>query len=354
MTNETTTGTRWGRFWFTPIPTTGIEVLRVLSGLLFCFWLLSFLGHHEGFFSLKGWFDSTGYLAIQQQQDAATAPIDWSILYIAGDSLAIFHALFWGSIAVLVLFTLGIATRVTSVLTWLVVVSFLANPAISYEGDYLLGILAFHLMIGHLLLGQWNGNLSIVERILGSKNDFLFGRWFFPRSIIERPVSHGANFMMRLLQIHVAIIVVTSGLHKLQIGDWWSGIALWYALHPPLQTTMETVQREKAFAPVVLFFLSLIQYGVLAWQLGFPVFAWRQGPWSRILLFGGAALGWAGVLFLFKLPLFGPFVFIGALGFLGADEWARLKERAISLVRGSAQNKGARETPKSTAFAAKK
>ena len=60
-------GNAWTRFWFTPIPTTGLRVLRVLSGLLFCVWLLSFLGHQEAFFSLNGWLDAQGYSDVQRE-----------------------------------------------------------------------------------------------------------------------------------------------------------------------------------------------------------------------------------------------------------------------------------------------
>ncbi len=357
MTNDRPAESAWSRFWFTPIPTTGYQTLRVLSGLLFCVWLLSFLGHQEGFFSLRGFVDMPTFqealrqqaLARQQQGPALQEetpdlpPIGWSFLYLAGESGTMFQAMYWGSILVLVLYTLGVATRITSVLTWVIVVSFLANPVISYEGDYLLVILAFHLMLGHLFLGEWNGNLTIAERILGSKDDFVFAPWIFPRKT-ERPASSAANWSLRMLQIHFVIILVTSGLHKLQIDDWWAGVALWYPLHPPFRTTVEMLDREKASVASTLFVLSLVQYGVLAWQIGLPAFAWRRGVFSRSVLLGGAALGWLGASFLFKLPLFGPFVFIGALSFLSPEEWAWLKQRAGSMFGRAAAGKVARET----------
>jgi len=343
VNSESATESRWSRFWFTPVPTTGIHVVRVLSGLLFLFWLLSLVGHQEGFFSRTGWLDMTAFQELRRQQEFQ--PADWSILYIAGQNPAIFSAIYWTSIAVIVLFTLGIATRLTSIGTWVIVVSFLANPATSYDGDYLLGILAFHLMIGHVLMGAWSGNLNKLEWLLGSRHDFVFARLLFTKPDEPR-LSYGANFMMRLFQIHFTIIVVTSGLHKLQIGDWWSGSALWYTLHPPFQVTLESLKRERATAPVVMFFVSLVQYAALAWQIGFPAFAWRSGVVWRSVLLGGAAIGWVGVLFLFKLPLFGPFFFIGSLCFLNADEWAWLKGRVLSMTQRSAEGKVAREPVK--------
>ncbi len=346
---EKPAGNVWTRFWFTPIPITGMKMLRVASGLLFCFWLLSFVGHQAELFSLNGWFDEAAYKETLRRQrlaerpvvpgvdlpepSIAPAPIGWSVLYLAGNSDQAFQILYWASIVVLVLFTLGIGTRVTGVLTWIIVVSFLANPAISYDADYLLGILAFHLMLGHLFTGVWNGNRSFLGLVFGPCDQMIFSR---PGG--EPRVSIAANFMMRLLQVHFAIIIVTSALHKLQIADWWAGVALWYPLHPPFQTTAEGLKGEAANASVTLFLLSAMEYAVLAWQLGFPFFAWRSGRRWRVLLFGGAAIGWAGSLLLYKLPLFGPFVFIACLSYLLPEEWAALA------TAGSAMKKV--ETPK--------
>jgi hypothetical protein len=315
----------WSRFWFTAIAPTGLHCVRILSGLLFLSWLLSFLGHQAAFFSLTGWIDMETFYKMRIQPDLAPAPIGWSILYLAGESAEWLPAIYWGSIGVLTLFTLGVATRITGVLTWVVVVSYVANPATSFEADYLLAILAFYLMLAYLFAGEWNGNLSLPERIFGSNDHLLY------RIRRETPSSCAANLALRLMQIHLAIIVVTSGLHKLQIADWLSGVAFWYPLHPPLRTTAESLRREMPNAQMTLFFLSLAEYVVLAWQIGFPLFAWRSGWWRAVLL-GGAAIGWLGMIFVYRLPLFGPFVLIGCLSFLRPEEWAWIGKRLGDLV----------------------
>lgn len=328
----------WSRFWFTPRPLTGLSTVRVLAGVLFCAWLLSFIGHERAFFSLNGWADKQ-LLIEAQQKSIPMAPLGWSILYLAETPEA-FQAIYFGSILVLLLFTLGVATRLTAALSWVVVVSFLANPAISYEADFMLGILAFYLMLAYACVGFFSDNLSLAERILGSRQDLLFGASFFGPPAREERVSYAANGFMRLMQIHFAIIIVTSGLHKLQIGYWWSGVALWFPLHPPFQTTEATLLAERGSALRTIFILSLLQYLVLAWQIVFPAFAWRTGYW-RVLLLGGAALGWLGVFFVFKLPLFGPFVMICALCYLTPAEWARLAALGRGVVGESAAAKSA-------------
>jgi hypothetical protein len=316
-------GNRWTRFWFTPIPPTGLHGLRVLTGILLLCWLLSFWGHAEAFFGKNGWVDAKAVQDLQAIRSPQVQVMGWSLFHLADSSTA-FQAIYFGSLAVIALFTLGIATRWTGVLTWVAVVSFLSSPVTTYEGDFLLGILAFYLMLAYLLLGLWNGNLSGAERILGSHYDNLALRWLFPPAGGARPDSYAANFVLRIMQIHVAIIFVTSGFHKLQSGDWWSGAALWYPLHGPFQTTIESMRREMPNRVINLFVLSVVQYAGLAWQIGFPLFAWRTGWWRAVLL-GGAAAYWLGMIFVFHLPIFGPFVCIGCLSFLTPEEWALLR-----------------------------
>src|SRR5262249_20446270 len=125
---------RWTRFWLTPSEPTGLHILRLLAGLLFAAWLLSFAGARHALFGLAGWFDRQAYLEASRMGDGAPVPISWSLLYLC-HSPAAFDALYWGALCVFVLFALGIATRITGVLSWLLVASFIVNPATSYDAD---------------------------------------------------------------------------------------------------------------------------------------------------------------------------------------------------------------------------
>src|SRR5262249_59611436 len=139
------------------------------------------------------------------------------------DGAAALTALCWSSVVVVALFTLGLFTRVTGVLTWLVVGSFTANPAIASDVDALFLILAFYLMVGYLLLGQWRTGVSLPNRLFGSLDTLLLGR----RGGESGPApSVGANVAVRLLQVHFAVVIVGSGLPKLQVGGLWFGGAV--------------------------------------------------------------------------------------------------------------------------------
>ena len=313
----------WTRFWFTPTAPIGLHWLRVLAGLLFLSWLLPLTAERSALFGLGGWFDTTGHIEASRLPGGPPVPIGWSLLYV--DDPTALECFWWGAIVVLVLFTLGIATRITGVLTWLVVVSFLASPAAHSDTDYVLPILAFYLMLAHALLGLWHRRSSVAEQVLGPQDGSVLALFSGPRT--ETPPSYAANFAIRLVQIHFAIIVVSSGLHKLQLGDWWRGAAYWYPLHPPLEMTLAKLRAEQAAPNFLLFCLSLGSYLAVAWQLAFPMFAFRR-RWRPLLLVGGgiAALG---AVFMYGELTFGPAYAVFCLSYLSADEWQWLTDRLV-------------------------
>jgi hypothetical protein len=307
----------WVRFWFAPADPIALHALRVLSGLLFLGWLLPLAGHYEALFGLAGWFDAQAYQEAARIPGASPSMFSWSVFYLCGTDPLRLAAAYWLSVGVLVLFTVGLWPRVTATLTWVVVVSCTANPVLSYDADPLLVLLSFYLMVGYLLQGQWTPGQSWLSRLLGTKDALLWRPG--PRPVATP--SAGANFAVRLLQVHFAVAVVASGLHKLQIREWWAGVAPWYYLTAPLTTTPDDVRSYMPNANSLFITLSLGAYLALAWQIAFPAFAWRRG-WRPVLLLG-AALAWVFDLAVLGLPLFGPITVIGCLSYLAPDEWRR-------------------------------
>ncbi|GIW82582.1 MAG: hypothetical protein KatS3mg105_4389 [Gemmatales bacterium] len=319
-------GEAWSRFWFTPVDPIGLHVIRVLTGLLLLGWLFPFASSLEAFFSLQGWFDSQAYIDLARlaAQNPDVEKPGWSLLYLVNHDPQLVTSVYWVSIVILILFTLGFCTRITSVLTWLIVASFTSNPVMSYGGDVLLGILAFYLMVGYLLVGWQNTDDPSLWRILGSRSHWLFARRQRTSDATDTK-SYAANLALRLLQVHIAIVLVTSGLHKLQFPQWWSGDALWYPLHPAMETTLADARSHVPYRDYYLGMLSIGTYAALFWQIGFPLFAWRP-RWRPVVLVG-AVIGWLSMAFLYRLPLFGPAIFIGCLSFVPADDFRRLAFR---------------------------
>lgn len=320
----------WTNFWFTPVDPVALSVLRVLGGMVFVYWLLPFAGDTQAFFGLNGWFDARAYAEASRLAELPPHLFTWSAAYWCGSNAALLSTLYWASITAIVLFTLGVATRLTGVLTWAAVVSFTANPAVAYDADPLMQMLAFYLMLGHLFLGLRRPSQTPLTRVLGPTREtwLLGGLW--PRQCAALPPSIAANLALRLLQVHFALAMVAIGLHKLQVSAWWSGLAPWFYLHPPFHTTLSEL---RIYAPpnaeTYLNLFSLTAYAVLAWQIGFPAFAWR--PRLRPLLLGGAAFGWGLTALALQMSLVGPLLFVLCLAYVGPTEWRWLQSKLVRL-----------------------
>jgi hypothetical protein len=311
----------WVQFWFTPADPVGLHAVRVAAGLLFLAWIVPLAGHRDALFGLDGWFDRQAFADAAALPGGPPKPLGWSALYLGDGGPGVVAAVYFGTLAVLILFTLGVWVRLTAVLTWAAVASLTAHPAAEADADVLLPILAFYLMVGYVLIGQRVPGLTRAARLLGGRSFRLLGP-------LDRPAgpSVGAAVALRLLQVHLALVIVTTGLHKLQFGDWWAGVALWYPLHPPLETTLAQAQGRSDNPERYLMLLNVAGYAALVWQIGFPLFAWRRvGRW---LLLGGAAVGWVGAALVYGLPLYGAAVFVGCLAFVPPESWRRLIARS--------------------------
>jgi hypothetical protein len=339
-------GAAWSRFWFTPADPTALHVVRVLTGLLFLFWLLPFAGHVEEFFTFNGWFDREGYLEISRlPPEQRPSHLGWSLLYAVGDDVTLVHAVYLGTIGVLVLFTLGVAPRVMAVLTWVLIVSFvsfLAGPVGRSEDD-LFQMLAFYLMVGYVLLGQFTWKLTPLQRILGVTAIPFLGRAPAQEDQSKRP-SHAANLALRLFQVNFAMVMVASCFHKMGIGDWWSGVGFWYPLHPPFESKPADIHNAARHAMSLLFVHSLAQYLFVAWQLTFPIWAWRRSTFFRSLLVGGGVIGFLGCIWIYQMPAIGAFYLVGCLAFISSEEWHGVAVKVSKFW----QKQGAREMAKAS------
>jgi hypothetical protein len=308
----------WVDFWFRPSGLQSLHALRVLFGLIALLWLLPLAGQIEAFFGLQGWYDTA---AIQQAAELPSQPVgaaSWSPIYLVADNPPALHAFYWSGIVVIVLFALGFMTRLTGVLSWMVVISFTTNPLLESDADVFLRMLAFYLMLGYLFAGLLRNDRPVLTRLLAP-----FDHWLLTRERDQAQTSSAATFAVRLLQIHFAFALVMLALLKLQLAEWWGGVTYWYPLTRPSEINLDTLQAWTTRPNLYLSLLSLAAYGVLAWQLAFPFFAWRRGQARGVLLLGGV-IGCIGLITLYHQPLMGPLFLVLCLAYVSSEEWQRL------------------------------
>ncbi len=146
--------------------------------------------------------------------------------------MAVAHAC---ALVVMVLFTLGLFTRVTSVLTWIAAVSYIhRTQQVLFGMDTMMNILLFYLMIGNsgaaLSLDRWRAKKRAIQLSLARSGTIDEAT----QAYLERPpLSVMSGFALRLLQVHFCFIYMASGLSKLKGPAWWNTTAYWDTLANP-------------------------------------------------------------------------------------------------------------------------
>lgn len=301
----------WSSFWFEPIEIGYLHATRFLTGLLLLGWLLSFAFSYQDAVGREGWLDSTAYDVLTRLPAEANVALSWGRSLVP-TSPAMMGVLYLVALVNAALLALGIATFITAPVGWLSVVIFTSNPVL-YDGAHsLLLVLLLYLSVGYVVLD--------VGSILAGQPGFLkarLGRDSTP--------SVCGRLTLRLIQVHFAIIVLASVLHKFQDAEWWAGDALWYSIYTPFETNVSDLLRQSGKRDGWLTLLSLMTYATLAWQLTYPI--QPCSPLGRRILMAGALVGWIWCAFVAKEPIFGPALLIGSLAAL----WASSSNRTISV-----------------------
>ena len=200
---------------------------------------------------------------------------------------------------IIALFTLGFCTRVTSVLTWIAVLGYIHRTnQILFGMDTMMNILLIYLMIGN------SGAALSVDRLIAryraAKASFRrSGTLDEPtRAFLHRaPLSVGANFGIRLIQVHFCFIYLAAGLSKLKGPSWWNGTAFWDVMINPEFTLMKYAWFEefvRSIASIKPLYYGITMCGVwFTWglEICFPFLVWtRLRPfmlWLAVMLHAG-------------------------------------------------------------------
>jgi hypothetical protein len=316
----------WDWFWFHPADPTVLGLMRIFAGLIALYVHLVYSWHLQEFFGADGWFDlptadlirteapTLGLPAgweedpakplpedahrrqqvveyiktwgVDPRRTAAQGETNWSVWYHVTDPawMAAIHAAF---LLVLVLFTVGFCTRITSVLAWLGALAYVNRmPLTEYGVDTILVIALLYLMIGP------SGAALSLDRILTRSRAVrsALAQGLSPPPPEPPPRSVGANLALRLAQVHLCIIYLRSGLSKFQGDQWWDGTALWTVL-----TLSEFSLIRFEFYYDCLHFLAQHRwlweivmtggaYFTMGVELSFPFLVWyRRLRWPMII-----------------------------------------------------------------------
>jgi len=318
----------WDRFWFSRADPLPLGVIRIFTGLVILYVHLIYSMDLLAMVAPDGWLDRSATDYLRKEFPFYGVPNDWSMgtnkpaatgqkaiwsVYFHLDDPAWIVATHVGFLTAMFLFTIGVATRLTAVLTWVGVMSYIQRlPVFMYGMDTIMNILCIYLIVAP------SGATLSVDRLLQ--------KWWARRKGLAPPPvkpSVSANFSLRLMQVHFCIIYLASGLSKLQGPAWWTGNAVW--------GTLANYSFAPMNWPVYVEFLRFLSehrllweiimtggtYATLALEISFPFLVWR--PKLRWLMLCGSVLMHTGIGLIMGLSTFSLFMLCLALAFVPAQ-----------------------------------
>jgi hypothetical protein len=281
----------WRRFFFAPVSTTTLGLVRIAIGVVLLIWAWSIAGDLTRLFSDEG---------LLPQQPSRP----WVLsLFEAADTPAHLTVVFVVFVAAAVCVLVGFHTRIATVVAFVAMLSFNRRmPFVFNSGDILLRI-----MLGFLCLAPAGAALS-VDRWRADPARF----WASPRR---------APWALRLIQIQVSLVYLMTVWEKVRGTTWNEGTAVSYALR------IEDTQRFAVPQVVVdnLFVSNLATWGTLATELALGLLLWHPRA-RRFVIPLGIALH-LSVSSTLLVGVFSATVLSGYLAFLDSDATDRLITR---------------------------
>lgn len=296
----------WNDFWFTPQDPATLCAIRVLAGSMLFYTHLVW-----GVNMLEMW-GPAGKLSLDfSRAFQGGSWAGWSHLYwFDHHALALISVHSLGLI-VLAAFTLGAGTRVTSILAWLLSVSYSHRGVGALYGlDQINAMLSLYLMVGPS--GAMYSLDSLFSRAARQ------GRGGHP--LCEPSV--GANIAVRMIQIHMCLIYLFAALGKLLGSSWWDGSALWGAF---ANFEYQTIDMTWMARHEIL--VNLLTHVALFWELSYIVFVWPR--LTRPLVIALAVPLHAGIGLCMGMVTFGLVMLYGNLAFVSPT----LVRQAVALLR---------------------
>jgi Vitamin K-dependent gamma-carboxylase len=285
----------WHRFWFEPADPLMLGIIRLLGG-----WML-FYNLAIWTLDLEAFFGDNGLQPLQAVKALyVNRPIFSFWLWTGDQYLWPMHI---ACLVVSGMFCLGFATRVTSILSFLITISYSQRvPIANFGFDQILGMLCLYLSIGPS--GAAVSVDSLIRRWWLRRKGQVYG----PRKFASARVS------MRLIQLHLCAIYFWAGFAKLKGPSWWTGEAMWRVIANEEYQTMDLTWM--AWVPWLPF---LIAHVAIAWEIFFIVLVWNP-KFRPLILFIGVLMH-LGIGAFLGMWTFGLIMAFAYLAFSDPDLW---------------------------------
>ena len=294
----------WHRFWFEPADAFMLGIIRLLGGWMLFYNLAVWTMDLEAFFGDNGLQPLSAVKALYVNR-----PIFSFWLWTGDQYLWPMHI---ACLVISAMFCLGFATRLTSILSFLITISYSQRvPIANFGFDQILGMLCLYLSVG-----PSGAAVSV---------DSLIRRWWLGRKgLVDAPRKFAsARVAMRLIQLHLCAIYFWAGFAKLKGPSWWTGEAMWRVIANEEYQTMDLTWM--AWVPWLPF---LIAHVTIAWEIFFIVLVWNP-KFRPLMLFMGVLMH-VGIGAFLGMWTFGLIMAFAYLAFSDPDLW---RHRMTSFVR---------------------
>ena len=292
----------WERFFFEPQSTAPLALVRIGVGLLSFAWAVSLAPDLSTFFSADG-------VLPKQPPDQGTGV--WGILGLFESDRALIGTYVLLLIASVTL-TLGLFTRISSFVVLVALIAFARRDSTVFNsGDGLIRNLVLL-----TALAPAGASLSL-DRLRRTRDRF----WEFPKR---------APWALRLIQIQVSLLYLSTVYQKTRGTDWGDGTAVSYALR------VKDIERFPLPDGIThsVDLAHLTTYGTLMVELALGVLIWvpKLRPW---VLVAGVGMHLT-IDYSIRVGFFSYAIFVSYLAFVtpGAAEWVILRARdAVRAIR---------------------
>jgi hypothetical protein len=330
------------RFFFEPSDATTLGLMRITTGILVLYILLVYSIGLTDYVGPYAWInnDVTKYVRSEYPNQGPPSdwkegwesdgewfkgqPTMWSIYYHVENPLWVW-VIHSGIMLVAALFTLGLWTRVTSVLTWIGSLMYLhrmMQPGMLFGMDTMTNIGLFYLMFA-----PCGAALSLDRWLQVRRERQRLGDKYVPQPPQPR-VS--ATFATRLIQINYCVIYFAAGTSKLMGTSWWNGTApngflLNYSFAPfDVRLYVRFLKELVAHRFLWELFGAIGVVGTLFLELGFPFLVWnRRTRWFMVC---GAVLFHTAIALLMGLVTFSLMMLVLVLAFVPPEAVRQMLE----------------------------
>ncbi|MET0698744.1 MAG: HTTM domain-containing protein [Mycobacterium sp.] len=269
----------WHRFWFTVSPAYTLGLVRIVFGVLIIAWTLELKTN----FYMR--FGSQGVVPVTYDRSWS-----WSVFeYLRSDD-----ALLLGWVVLLAAataLTIGWQSRIAAIVVFVLIMSFeRRNPWVFNAGDMLLRVESVMIMLAPcgaaLSVDQWRRS----------------GSFFSSRDCKQ--------WALRLMQVQVSIIYLSTVIAKLRGETWQNGTAVLYSLR---QVDMLAIPTPEWLTSNLLI-MNAVAWGTLIIECSIGVLIWNR-RWRPWVLAAGVMLH-LGISMTLEVGLFSFAVFVLYLSFV--------------------------------------